>query len=126
MRISDWSSDVCSSDLWTGWRPTHMIGQGLAGKTLGLVGFGRIARATAARARAGFGMTIAYFSRRQADDAGNAVFYPTLDALARDADILSLHVPGGPATRHMIDAPLPPPLNPAAVALHIGRPRRRE
>src|SRR3546814_11404314 len=76
MRISDWSSDVCSSDLWTGWRPTHMIGQGLAGKTLGLVGFGRIARATAARARAGFGMTIAYFSRRQADDAGNAVFYP--------------------------------------------------
>src|SRR3546814_19201747 len=81
-----------------------MIGQGLAGKTLGLVGFGRIARATAARARAGFGMTIAYFSRRQADDAGNAVFYPTLAAIARDADILSLHVPGGPETRHLIAA----------------------
>ena len=51
---------------WTGWRPTHLIGQGLAGRTLGLVGFGRIARATAERARAGFGMRIAYFSRREA------------------------------------------------------------
>jgi lactate dehydrogenase-like 2-hydroxyacid dehydrogenase len=106
---------------WTGWRPTHMIGQGLAGKTLGLVGLGRIARATAERARAGFGMRIAYFSRREAEDAGRAVFYPTLEALARDADILSLHVPGGAETRHMIDAPLLAALKPGAVVVNTAR-----
>lgn len=109
---------------WTGWRPTHMIGQGLAGKTLGLVGFGRIARATAARARAGFGMRIAYFSRREAEDAGDAgdaVFYPTLEALARDVDILSLHLPGGAETRHMIDASLLAALKPGAVVVNTAR-----
>jgi len=106
---------------WTGWRPTHMIGQGLAGKTLGLVGFGRIARATAERARAGFGMRIAYFSRREAKEAGGAVFYPTLEALAHDADILSLHVPGGAETRHMIDAPLLATLKPGTVVVNTAR-----
>lgn len=106
---------------WTGWRPTHLIGQGLAGKTLGLVGFGRIARATAERARAGFGMRIAYFSRREAGDAGDAVFHPTLEALARDADILSLHVPGGAETRHMVDAPLLAALKPGAVVVNTAR-----
>ncbi|MGV1685043.1 2-hydroxyacid dehydrogenase [Sphingopyxis sp. NJF-3] len=106
---------------WTGWRPTHLIGQGLAGGTLGLVGFGRIARATAERARAGFGMRIAYFSRREAEDAGDAVFYPTLEALARAVDILSLHVPGGTETRHMIDAPLLAALRPGAVIVNTAR-----
>ncbi len=106
---------------WTGWRPTHLIGQGVSGKTLGLVGFGRIARATAERARAGFGMKIAYFSRRQAADAGDAIFHPTLESLARDADILSLHVPGGPETRHMIDAPLLARLKPGAVIVNTAR-----
>ena len=51
---------------WTGWRPTHMMGQGLEGKLLGLVGFGRIAQATARKAHAAFGMRIAYHGRRRA------------------------------------------------------------
>ena len=106
---------------WTGWRPTHMIGQGLAGKTLGLVGFGRIGRATAERARNGFGMKIAYYSRGEAVDAGDAVFHPTLEALAREADILSLHVPGGAETRRLIDARLLAAIKPGAVIVNTAR-----
>lgn len=92
---------------WTGWRPTHLLGTGLRGKTLGLVGYGRIAQAMATRARFGFGMNIAYFARRQAPEADaasvEARYCPSLHDLAAQSDILSLHIPGGTATRNMID-----------------------
>ncbi len=48
------------SGAWTGWRPTHMLGSQISGKTLGLIGMGRIARAVARRAHMGFGMTILF------------------------------------------------------------------
>ncbi len=93
---------------WQGWRPTHLLGTSLRGKTLGLVGFGRIAQATAERARFGFGMEIAYFSRRPGSqdevERLGARYFPTLDGLAGSCDFLSLHVPGGPETRGMINA----------------------
>lgn len=94
---------------WTGWRPSHLIGQGLAGRTLGLVGFGRIGQATAAKAR-GLGMRIRYASRSPAapevEAALGAERAASLQALAADSDVLSLHVPGGEATRHLLDAAL--------------------
>jgi len=104
---------------WTGWRPTHLIGQGLTGKTLGLVGFGRIAQAMAARARA-LGMQIAYHSRTEAGttDAHRA---PSLTALVIQADILSLHVPGGPNTRHLVDATLLARMKPTAILVNTSR-----
>jgi lactate dehydrogenase-like 2-hydroxyacid dehydrogenase len=109
---------------WTGWRPTHLIGQGVGGKTLGLVGFGRIAQATAKRARA-FGMRIRYFSRTRASEtieaACDASPAETLQALAAEADILSLHVPGGAATRHLIDAPLLARMKPHAILINTAR-----
>ncbi len=93
---------------WKGWRPTHLLGASLRGKTLGLVGFGRIAQATAQRARFGFGMKIAYFSRSPGahDDVDRleARYFPSLAELASHSDFLSLHVPGGPQTRTMINA----------------------
>ena len=86
---------------WTGWRPSHLIGQGLAGRTLGLVGFGRIGQATAAKAR-GLGMRIRYASRSrvapEVEAALEAERAESLEALAAQCDILSLHVPGGEAT----------------------------
>lgn len=110
--------------LWTGWRPTHLLGQGLAGKRLGLVGFGRIAQATAARARA-FGLSIAYHSRRRADPeveaAVDAVHVGSLDELAATADILSLHCPGGPATRHLVNADLLARMKPTAILVNTAR-----
>ena len=109
---------------WTGWRPTHLIGQGVTAKTLGLVGFGRIAQATAKRARA-FGMRIRYVSRTRASEtieaACDATPADTLEALAAEADVLSLHVPGGAATRHLIDAPLLARMKPHAILINTAR-----
>jgi lactate dehydrogenase-like 2-hydroxyacid dehydrogenase len=92
---------------WTGWRPTHLPGQSLSGKTLGLVGFGRIAQATARRAQRGFSMQIAYYSRNRVAHAieaeTQALYFDSLDALVEQCDVLSLHCPGGAQTHHLID-----------------------
>jgi lactate dehydrogenase-like 2-hydroxyacid dehydrogenase len=106
---------------WAGWRPTHLLGQSLAGKTLGLVGYGRIAQATALRARAAFGMTIAYHSRRRSTDEDGAVYHDTLESLAAAADVLSLHTPGGPETHHLIDAALLRRMKPTAILINTAR-----
>jgi len=91
---------------WSGWRPTHLLGAQTTGKTLGLVGFGRIAQATAAKAR-GLGMRIVYHSRRRADaaieQALNAAYHEQLSGLLAEADFVSLHCPGGPETANLID-----------------------
>ncbi len=93
---------------WPGWAPTQMIGRELSGKTLGLIGFGRIARAVAARAHHGFGMRIAYSAPRrqpaEVEAAVDATYIETVDALLEQADFVSLHCPGGAATHHLIDA----------------------
>ncbi len=106
---------------WTGWRPSHMVGQSLAGKKLGIVGFGRIGRATAQRARDGVGMKIAYYSRREAEDAGDAQYFPTLKALAADVDVLSLHIPGGADTRHIINAEILSVMKSTSIIVNTAR-----
>lgn len=113
------------SDQWAGWRPTHMIGQSLSGKLLGLVGFGRIAQAVAHRAKAGFGMRIAYYSRNRAapdiEARFEARYVASLDALAAQADILSLHTPGGAQTRHLINAERLAAMKPSAILINTAR-----
>jgi glyoxylate reductase len=84
---------------WKGWALDFMLGSELRGKQLGLVGVGRIGRAVAARAPA-FGMTVAYTSRRELDGVGEAM---SLDRLLLTSDVVSLHVPLTPDTRHLID-----------------------
>ena len=92
------------SQRWQGWRPTHLPGQSLSGKTLGLIGFGRIGQATAHRARA-FGLRIAYCGRRRAPvDIEGAAHVDSIDELVAQSDVVSLHCPGGPQTHHLIDA----------------------
>jgi len=105
---------------WSGWRPTHLLGRGLDRATLGLVGFGRIAQATARRARA-LGMEIAYFSRSAADPALGARRVDTLADLAATADVLSIHVPGGEATRHLVDAALLATMPAHAILINTAR-----
>jgi glyoxylate reductase len=87
---------------WKGWTFEFMMGTSLEGKQLGLVGAGRIGTAVRERA-ASFGMRVAVASRR---DPGwpEAEFMP-LDRLLATSDVVSLHVPLTPATRHMIDQP---------------------
>jgi lactate dehydrogenase-like 2-hydroxyacid dehydrogenase len=109
---------------WSGWHPTHLMGQSLSGKVLGLVGFGRIAQATATRARA-FGLRIRYYSRTRAsadqETAFAAEYVPSLEALATQADVLSIHVPGGAATRHLVDARLLSLMKPTAILVNTAR-----
>ena len=110
---------------WTGWRPTHLLGASLAGKTLGLVGFGRIGIATARRAHHGFGMKIAYYGRREAlpDVARelDARFYPELKDLLAASDFISLHIPGGAETANLIDARALAAMKPGAYLINTAR-----
>ena len=84
---------------WKGWALDLLLGTELRGKQLGLIGVGRIGRAVAARAGA-FGMRVAHTSRREAAGAGEAM---QLDRLLLTSDVVSLHVPLTPETRHLID-----------------------
>lgn len=105
---------------WTGWRPTHLLGRSLRGKVLGLVGYGRIARAVAERAQA-FGMEIIVHSRSRADDVPEAAYHASLEGLLRAADVVSLHAPGGATTRHMIDTAALRSMKRDAVLVNTGR-----
>ena len=93
---------------WTGWRPNDLVGRRVSGKTLGIVGMGRIGRAVAGRAHHGFGMRILCFnpSPVAAGDlaAVGAESRATLEGLLADADVVSLHTKLTPATRHMINS----------------------
>jgi lactate dehydrogenase-like 2-hydroxyacid dehydrogenase len=85
---------------WKGWAFDYMLGTELRGKQLGLVGLGRIAKAVAARA-AVFGMRVAYTSRSESTIEGAERM--SLDQLLNTSDVVSLHVPLTPDTRHLID-----------------------
>ena len=93
---------------WAGWCPTHMIGTRLSGKTLGIIGMGRIGKAVAKRAHFGFDMKIVFFNRSQVDDdqvrAMGANQLPTIEDVLAQSDFVSLHCPGGAEDRHLIDA----------------------
>ena len=91
---------------WTGWRPTHLLGTRVAGKTLGIVGFGRIGQAVARRAALGFGMRVLYHSRRRVPDearASGAEWHESLESLLGESDFVSLHCPAMPETHHLIN-----------------------
>ena len=87
---------------WKGWTFDFMLGAELRAKQLGIVGYGGIGRAVAARGRA-FGMRIAYSSRTPKNDP-DAEAMP-FDRLLATSDIVSLHCPLTPETRHLIDQP---------------------
>jgi glyoxylate reductase len=93
---------------WTGWRPTHMLGTRVTGKTLGIIGFGRIGQAAAQRAHHGFGMRVVYHSRsaahRETEARVGATRCPSLDELLEQSDFVSLHCPATPDTYHLMNA----------------------
>jgi glyoxylate reductase len=91
---------VVRRGAWKGWAFDYMLGTELRGKQLGLVGLGRISRAVAARAGV-FGMRVAFSSR--SDQTLEGASRLTLDALLNTSDVVSLHVPLTPDTRHLID-----------------------
>ncbi len=108
---------------WTGWGPNQLIGQPVAGRTLGIVGMGSIGRAVARRGR-GFSMPVVYFNRNRLDPAVEAELgarYVSLDELLATADVISLHAPLNDDSRHMIDAAALARMKPTAVIVNTGR-----
>jgi lactate dehydrogenase-like 2-hydroxyacid dehydrogenase len=110
---------------WTGWRPTQLLGQKVSGKTLGLIGFGRIAQAVARRAHFGFGMRIIFFNPSRPDrsitEPLQAVAMANAEEVLKQADFISLHCPGGTATRHLIDADRLALMKPSAHLINTAR-----
>jgi lactate dehydrogenase-like 2-hydroxyacid dehydrogenase len=92
---------------WTGWRPTHMLGTRVSGKTLGILGLGRIGRAVAKRASDGFGMRVIYFDPPvpigEARACG-ASPRESIEDVLRESDFVSLHMPASPENRHLMNA----------------------
>jgi glyoxylate reductase len=102
---------------WTGWGFDTHLARDVNGATLGLVGYGRIARAVAARA-AGFDMEVLHTSRT---DTGLPGYLPTLSELLPRADIVSLHVPLTESTHHLIGAAELALMKPTAVIINTAR-----
>ncbi len=112
------------SGEWSGWTPTGMLGHRIGGKTLGIIGFGRIGEAVAARAKA-FGLNVVYNKRSRLPASVEAelgvVFEPDLDRLVSRADIISLHCPLTAETEKLINAERIAMMKPDAYIINSSR-----
>ena len=92
-----------SMPAFTGWTPTQLLGAAVAGRTLGIIGMGRIGQAVAQRA-AGFRMKVCYHSRRRVVSPGGSPPWEWLPlrALLSGSDIVTIHTPLTPDTHHLI------------------------
>lgn len=112
------------SGEWAGWTPTWMLGRRVSGKTLGIIGMGRIGQAIALRAR-GFGLAIRYHNRRRLPDvverAVDATYDAALDDLLAASDFVSLNCPLTPETHHLLDAGRLARMRPDACLINVAR-----
>jgi glyoxylate reductase len=106
---------------WPGWTPTQMLGADVSGKTLGIIGMGRIGQAVAQRA-AGFRMPVIYTGRHGVSNPpGVSWIRRSLDDVLGESDFLSLHVPLTEATRHLIDRHKLALMKPTAFLINTSR-----
>lgn len=110
---------------WSGWRPTHMMGSKVSGKTLGIIGFGRIGQVMARRAHGGFDMKIRVYNRSavapQLLSACHAVQVSSIEDLLGESDFVSLHCPGGAENTHLINAERLAAMKPTAYLINTAR-----
>jgi glyoxylate reductase len=105
------------------WGPEFFLGFEVHGKTLGLIGLGRIGRAVARRA-AGFAMPVVYTARRRLEpdqEAALGVAWRELDQLLAEADFVSVHTGLSPATRHLVGPEQLARMKPTAVLVNTAR-----
>jgi glyoxylate reductase len=120
-RVGEGERLIRAGRSW-GWAPDFMLGREVTGKTLGVVGMGRIGQAVVARAR-GFRMRILYHSRTRKPDAerGIGAEYRDLAALLTEADIVSVHVSLSEQTHHLFGAGEFRKMKPTAVFVNTTR-----
>ncbi len=107
---------------WTGWQPTQLLGRHVSGRTVGIIGMGRIGKAIARRCHFGFGMRVVFHNRSLVTDlAFPAEQVSGLDALLEQADFAVVAVPGGAGTRHLIGAAELERLGPDGIVVNIAR-----
>jgi lactate dehydrogenase-like 2-hydroxyacid dehydrogenase len=109
---------------WTGWRPTHMMGADVTGKTLGILGMGRIGTAVARRGHFGFDMPVVFYDPADFEpDHGipDARRVSTVEEVLETADFVSLHMPGGSRNTHLIGAAALARMKPTAFLINSAR-----
>jgi glyoxylate reductase len=116
-RVAEGDRLVRSGTPWS-WDIAFMLGSGLQGKQLGIIGMGSIGRAVSRRAAA-FGMDVVHHSRRPVDVDGSRPL--PLDELLATSDVVSLHCPLTPETRHLIDADALRAMKPTAYLINTAR-----
>jgi glyoxylate reductase len=113
-----------SKGAWAGWSPTWMLGHRMYGKTLGIVGMGRIGQAVARRAKA-FGLRIHYHNRRRLPEEIEreleATYWDSIDQMIARMDIVSVNCPHTPATYHLLSARRLKLLKPTAYIVNTAR-----
>jgi lactate dehydrogenase-like 2-hydroxyacid dehydrogenase len=113
------------NNQWSGWSPTQLMGQKVTGKTLGLIGFGRIAQAMARKAHHGFGMNIVCYTRSAPEqtimDELKVTRYEKLEDLLSVSDFVSLHCPAGVDTKHLINEQRLKQMKPKAHLINTAR-----
>ena len=115
---------LLQSGQWEGWSPDLLLGGRIAGRKLGILGMGRIGQAVARRAAA-FGMEIGYHNRNRLPDAIEADlgarWWPSLDQMIAQADVLSVNCPHTPASYHLVNARRIALMKPGAVLVNTSR-----
>ena len=112
------------SGEWAGWHPTHMLSTQVTGKTLGIIGLGRIGLAFARQAHFGLGMPILYSGRGPKSGhvlGGLPARYCGLEELLEQSDFVSLHCPASEQTRHLINSETLALMKPEAHLINTAR-----
>lgn len=110
------------SGAWTGWAPVQMLGAHVTGKTVAVVGMGRIGKAIARRCHFGFDMKVVFFNRSTVSDVGfPATQIESLEATVAAADFVVTAVPGGAGTHHLINAAMFAAMKESAIFINIAR-----
>ena len=115
---------LLQSGDWEGWSPDLLLGGRIHGRSLGILGMGRIGQAVARRAAA-FGMRIGYHNRnrlpRTLEAELGARWWPSLDQMVAQCDVLSINCPHTPATYHLVNARRIALMKPGAVVVNTSR-----
>ncbi|NQZ72496.1 MAG: D-glycerate dehydrogenase, partial [Dinoroseobacter sp.] len=106
---------------WQGWHPIQMLGLHVSGKTVGIVGMGRIGQAIARRCHFGFGMDVVYFNRSQKTIDVPAQQLEGLNDVMQQSDVVIVAVPGGADTHHIINAEVIGAMQSHAILVNISR-----